>query len=142
MNAEFPSVSAAAVGRPSRFSYHMTIPTDARTLFFDGVVKYDLRGAAQRHTFGAGRYGSEAPFAPREGASAEDDGYLFTFVQDARDGASELWIYDARELARGPICRARVPQRVPLGFHATWMDGAASGAAAAGGAATGSGGAA
>ena len=121
-NAEFPTMNARFAGRPSRFSYHVTIP-EARTLLFDGIVKYDGPRAVAHHAFGAGVYGSEAPFAPREGATEEDDGYLLTFVHDTARDASELWIYDARELASGPIARAAVPQRVPLGFHATWVEG-------------------
>ena len=127
--AEFPSIDARACGRPSRFSYHMTIP-DARTLFFDGIVKYDTTSGAAiaHHAFGDGVYGSEAPFAPRVGASEEDDGYLLTFVHDTRAERSELWIYDARAIERGPVARAAIPQRVPLGFHATWAPGDAIGA--------------
>lgn len=122
-NAEFPSINARFGGRPSKFSYHMAIP-EARTLFFDGIVKYGPRGELSRHTFGPGVFGSEAPFAPREGATEEDDGYLLSFVQDTARDASELWIYDARALEEGPRCKAVIPQRVPLGFHATWVEGA------------------
>ncbi|MCB9598552.1 MAG: carotenoid oxygenase family protein [Sandaracinaceae bacterium] len=119
LNAEFPTMNADFAGRRSRFGYHVTIP-DTRTLRFDGVVKYDDGRRVARHAFGDGVYGSEAPFAPRVGATEEDDGYLLTFVQDTRAGASELWIYDARAIERGPITKARVPARVPAGFHATW----------------------
>jgi len=121
-SAEFPSIDARVAGRKSRYSYHMTIP-EARTLFFDGIVKYGPEGEVARHAFGPGVYGSEAPFAPREGSAAEDDGYLLTFVHDTARDASELWIYDARALDEGPRAKAAIPQRVPLGFHATWVEG-------------------
>ena len=123
--AEFPTINARFSGRRTRFSYHVTIP-DTRTLLFDGLVKYDRDRAVAHHAFGDGVFGSEAPFAPRAGATEEDDGYLLTFVHDSTRDASELHIYDARALERGPITRAAVPQRVPLGFHATWVEGEAS----------------
>ena len=55
--------------------------------------------------------------------SAEDDGYLVTFVHNANDQKSEVHIFDARSLASGPITRIILPVRVPEGFHATWAPG-------------------
>jgi carotenoid cleavage dioxygenase-like enzyme len=121
LNAEFPTAHLGLQGVKSRFGYCATLAHDP-TLFFDGFVKYDLAdGAATRYDLPAGARGSEAPFAPAEGATAEDDGYLVSFVHPPGADASELWIMDARALERGPIARARVPGRVPAGFHATWV---------------------
>ncbi|MBN6037165.1 carotenoid oxygenase family protein [Amycolatopsis sp. 195334CR] len=120
-NTEFPSVDSRKVGRLSRFAYHVSISPES-TLLFDGLVRYDnATGVKAEHRFGPGRWGSEAPFAPRDGATVEGDGYLVTFVQDEREGVSELDIFDAGDLAAGPVARVLLPQRVPLGFHATWV---------------------
>ncbi|WP_410650928.1 carotenoid oxygenase family protein [Amycolatopsis sp. cmx-4-54] len=121
-NTEFPSVDSRVVGGRNRFSYAVHISPDS-TLKFDGLVCYDNRaGTKTEHRFGPGRWGSEAPFAPRDGAAAgSDDGYLVTFVQDEREGRSELDVFDAADLAAGPVARVLLPQRVPLGFHATWV---------------------
>ena len=73
--------------------------------------------------FGAGIYGSECPFAPSTVARQEDDGYLLSFIQDEVNDRSELWIYDARDVLAGPCARLGIPQRVPLGFHACWVEG-------------------
>ncbi len=131
-NTDFPSVDRSRVGRKTRFSYNMSLEVKTTT-FFDGIVKYDLEtGKSESLRFGDGLYGSESSFAPRTKrsaeASAEDDGYLFTFVQDTRveaNGASELWIIDARDVAKGPVARVKMPSRVPIGFHATWVSRAA-----------------
>ncbi|HOP19882.1 MAG TPA: carotenoid oxygenase family protein, partial [Amphiplicatus sp.] len=62
-------------------------------------------------------------FAPREGAVAEDDGYVITFVTDAATGASEALVIDARNFSKPPLARVKLPQRVPAGFHGVWAPG-------------------
>jgi carotenoid cleavage dioxygenase len=37
---------------------------------------------------------------------------------------SYLTVFDAHDIARGPVARIAMPQRVPNGFHATWVSGA------------------
>jgi carotenoid cleavage dioxygenase len=121
-NMEFPSIRQDRVGTPTRFSYNMHISPE-KTLLFDGVTKYDAQlGRAETYWFGDGKWGSEAPFAPRPGSTAEDDGYLVSYVYDERDQSSEVHILDAAAVTDGPLCRLGIPFRVPLGFHATWVD--------------------
>ncbi|MEV6984977.1 carotenoid oxygenase family protein [Sphaerisporangium sp. NPDC051017] len=120
-NTEFPSIDARLTGYPTRYAYNVSVK-DAETNLFDGLIRYDnVTGERQRYDFGEHRYGSEAPFAPRDGATGEDDGYLVTFVTDEREGASEVQILSAADLTAGPIARVLLPRRVPLGFHATWV---------------------
>lgn len=120
-NTEFPSIDARLTGQQSRYAYNVTISPE-ETLMFDGVVRYDeVTGAKSEYRFGPGRWGSEAPFAPRDGSKGEDDGYLVTFVQDEREQRSELLILDAADVAAGPVGRVLLPHRVPLGFHACWI---------------------
>jgi carotenoid cleavage dioxygenase-like enzyme len=123
-NTEFPSVPTALVGRASRYAYNVRI-SPSPTLLFDGIVKYDtVSGGSSRFAFGDGRWGSESPFAPRAGGpSAEDDGYLVSFVHDEGTGRSEVVVLDAADLTAGPVARVLLPQRVPIGFHATWVKG-------------------
>jgi carotenoid cleavage dioxygenase-like enzyme len=122
-NSEFPSINQGRVGRRSRYAYNMHISPESE-LLFDGLMKYDVEsGVAVTHRFGEGRWGSEAPFAPRPGASAEDDGYVVSYVYDEREGRSEVEVLDAADLTAGPVCRIKLPVRVPIGFHATWVPG-------------------
>lgn len=122
-NAEFPSIDQRVSGRRGRFAYSMDIPRTA-PLDFAGIVKYDLTsGASTRYAMPKGVFCSESPFAPREASAGEDDGYLTTFVVDENTGASELWIFDAQTLTDGPVCKLKLPRRVPRGFHACWVDG-------------------
>jgi carotenoid cleavage dioxygenase-like enzyme len=120
-NIEFPSVDSRVVARPHRYSYNMRLSNDD-TLLFDALVRFDSSsGEKVVHEFGPGRWGSEAPFAPRDGSTSEVDGYLVSFVTDEREGRSEVAIFDAADVAAGPVARVLLPQRVPVGFHATWV---------------------
>lgn len=120
--SEFPVVNNACAGRRTRYSYHV-IFDDCIPQRFSGLLKYDLQtGAAERHEFPEGVYGSEPAFAPRIGAVEEDDGYLITFTAD-HDGKSEAHIIDARNVSAPPLARVMLPQRVPIGFHGVWAQG-------------------
>jgi carotenoid cleavage dioxygenase len=119
-NAEFPMISPQFMGRKNRYAYLADIPLDIPATF-DALLKVDLHtGRTERFAYGPGVYGSEAPFAPR-GEGAEDDGYLMTFVTDTNDWTSACWVFDATQVAAGPIAKVKLPHRVPAGFHATWL---------------------
>ncbi len=121
VTTEFPMVDARLIGRRNRYAYVQSINSEV-TMFFDGLVKYDLdTGASERYDYGRGRFGSESPFAPRPGQRAEDDGYLVSFVYDGTADRSELVILDAADISAGPVGRVVLPQRVPNGFHACWV---------------------
>jgi carotenoid cleavage dioxygenase len=89
---------------------------------FDGEMKYDNEtGEIQVHQFGDGRESGEAVFAPRINAKSEDDGYVICFVYDENLGTSECQIIDALRFEDEPVARIKIPQRVPHGFHASWV---------------------
>ncbi len=124
--SEFPVVNHAHVGRKSVFSYHVVMDDHVEQRY-SGLLKYVLTtGDAIAHEFPKGVYGSEPAFAPREGAAAEDDGYVVTFVADAASGRSEALIIDARNFSVDPLARVLLPQRVPAGFHGCWAPGSES----------------
>jgi carotenoid cleavage dioxygenase len=122
--AEFPTTTGAWLGRKKRYSYHQVIPHEIPATF-EALVKYDLeQGTRERFDYGPGIYGSEAPFAPREGGVEEDDGYVVSFMTDVNDWSSSCWVFAANDIAAGPLAKVKLPQRVPAGFHATWIPAA------------------
>ncbi len=127
VGSDFPRVHDGLLGARTRYVYTARIQ-DKRgdgLPWVDAVVKYDLdTGNTESHAWGSGRFGGEAVFVPRTVARSEDDGYLVTFVWDEREQRSELVIVDAQDLARRPLARVILPQRVPFGFHGLWLDGA------------------
>jgi len=117
---EFGTVNANYAGRPYRYTYSTTAKPGA--FLFDGLMRTDVTtGATEDYRFGDGVYGSEAPFAPRRGSTAEDDGYLVTFITDMNRNSSECLVLDASRIADGPIARVRLPERISSGTHSHWM---------------------
>ena len=111
----------------SKYSYHQRIPLlheGGRTLRFTGLVKYNNdTGQSSQWDYGDGVFGSEAVFAPKPGAdrrSEEDDGYVITLVTDSNTWRSHCLVFDATDIAQGPVARVTMPRRIPFGFHATW----------------------
>jgi carotenoid cleavage dioxygenase len=124
LNTEFPMINAWYQGHKNRYTYHVLMGR-MRTLeqpHFAGLAKYDLeKGSAITYHPGEGYWFSEAPFAARHNPQSEDDGYLVGFVWNGLENRSEVWIIDAQKLANGPVARVLLPQRVPHGFHSTWV---------------------
>jgi carotenoid cleavage dioxygenase len=73
------------------------------------------------HDHGAGRSTGEAVFVPRQGGTAEDDGWLMSYVYDATTDRSHVVVLHAQDLAAGPVATVHLPQRVPFGFHGNWV---------------------
>ena len=118
---EFPRMDNRVLGRKSRYSYN---PRIARvdTINFDGVIKHDAQtGASKQYLYPQGFYGGETTFAPRIGSSAEDDGYVVSYVAEAATGAGELYILDAQNIEHGPVARVQIPGRLPVGYHTWWV---------------------
>lgn len=120
LGAEFPKVADSLVGQPYRIGYITEFGKDTPTI--EAFHKYDmLTGAKTSHRLSDGRKGGEAVFVPAAGGSAEDDGYLMSFVYDPNADKSELVILDASNLANDPVARIHLPARVPAGFHGSWI---------------------
>ena len=120
---EFGMMNQRTTGLPYRYAY--SAQAKPGWFLFTGLVKHDLeRDTSTAVSFGAERYGSEAPFAPRVGGTAEDDGYLVSFITDETAQSSECIILDAQHIEDGPVCRLRLPHKLSSGTHATWAAGA------------------
>lgn len=123
---EFPRINDRFLTRSgARFSYNPRV-APRTTLLFDGLIRYDLHSGESTHlTYGEGCFGGEAIFAPREGATDEQDGWILTFVHDERENSARFIVVDARDYEAGPVATIHLPRRVPIGFHADWVPGSA-----------------
>jgi carotenoid cleavage dioxygenase-like enzyme len=122
---EFPVINNAYCGLRHRFGYCAVAGFSgdhhAFDLEFRGVAKIDYTDMSMKewHT-DEGERNDEFVFVPKKGSSAEDDGYLVGFTVCAGAQRSNLVILDAATLS--VVCRLRLPQRVPHGFHGNWIN--------------------
>ncbi len=116
---EFPMINGRYGGRRHRYIYEAR---GAHGLFaFNGLIKRDVEsGTEELFEFEPGVFVSETVMAPRVGSRGEDDGYLITFSIDVNADESQCLIFDAAQLAAGPVTRIRLPERICSGTHATW----------------------
>ena len=56
---------------------------------------------------------------PRSADAPEGDGWLVAVVYRGAEDRSDFVVFDAG-VAAGPIATAKVPRRVPFGFHGNW----------------------
>nr|WP_315459132.1 carotenoid oxygenase family protein [uncultured Sphingorhabdus sp.] len=118
---EFGMMNQRYLGLPYRYAYSTT--SKPGWFLFNGFVKHDLKtGESWQVMLDEGRYGSEAPFAPRINAVDEDDGYLVSFVTDENRGTSECILIDCKKFDEGPVCRIQLPHKISSGTHAHWAD--------------------
>ncbi|PZQ78117.1 MAG: apocarotenoid-15,15'-oxygenase [Variovorax paradoxus] len=124
VNQEFPVINSWMQGYKTRYSWNVLMGRSNRAEDprFCGLVRYDLeKNTCAAYHEGPDKWFSEAPFAPKDNWKEEDDGYLVGFMWDGAAKSSSVVVFDARDVARGPVARIRLPQRVPNGFHATWV---------------------
>ena len=117
--SEFGMINGRHAGRRHRYSYN-ALATDG-IFAFNGLVKHDIdTGDEETVHFPDGVFVSETIMAPRDGSTAEDDGYLVTFSSDMVNDTSECLILDAAAPSDGPVAKIRLPERICSGTHSTW----------------------
>ncbi len=115
---EFPRHRGSLTAKPYQFGYCANLGYEPGW----PTLKFDMN-SGQRWSFdhGSGRSAGEPVFIGRQGATAEDDGWLITFVHDEPNGTAELVILDASDFNRAEVARVLLPQRIPFGFHGNWV---------------------
>jgi len=85
--------------------------------------RYDFEtGDVKLWEFGAEANAGEPAYVPNPDSDREEDGWVTNFVYTPGEGAF-LSLLSAGDIDGGPVCKIRIPGRVPNGFHGNWMDG-------------------
>lgn len=121
---DLPAIDHRRVGRPNRHTWflHVDTPADGGPGEFAGISRRDTRsGAMDRYDPGEQIRMNEGTFVPD--GTTEGQGWLLAYGWDRARGASDLMVFDAMAMAKGPIASVHLPARVPYGFHGWWIPG-------------------
>jgi carotenoid cleavage dioxygenase len=123
MSAEFPRIDDRLVGHKNRWGYAATAtPGEDANGLFRRITKYDRQGGPSIHRAPVdGRWVGEPIFVPRHAGAEEDDGFILNLVHDAHRDASAVEILDARAIDADVLARLWLDERVPVGFHGSWL---------------------
>lgn len=123
---EFPQIDLRQAGKPYRHGWYTTTDGQLKSTLDVNQSLYNTIGHWDHENNSTVQYScgqsmvSEALFVPRSGGAAEGEGYLLAVSTDFDTRLSSLLIFDALDIAAGPLARAALSHRVPPGFHGTW----------------------
>ena len=119
--AEFPRIHPNLNGQFNQFGYSLGVGSQQKP-DFGRIIKYDFtKNINEVYELGEGKRGAEPVFIPSENQKYEDEGYLMAYVYDKASDKSDLVIFNAQNIKSGPIAQIKLPQRVPFGFHGSWV---------------------
>jgi len=105
-------------GKPYQFTYGVSTHGDTKD-FINELVKIDTHlGAVSKRWHIDGHYPSEPIFAPRPGATAEDDGVVLSTVYNSISDTSYLLVLDGQTFEERATADTTI--RIPFGFHGRW----------------------
>jgi carotenoid cleavage dioxygenase len=121
MAGEFPRFDERRAGLSYRhgwFAANTRRPGDVR---FDAIAHVDLvTGKRAFYELPLGDASGEPIFVPGKAGAAEGDGWLLSVVYRASEDRSDFLVFEAADIAAGPVATAAMPRRVPFGFHGNW----------------------
>ena len=121
MAGEFPRLDERRAGLSYRHGYFAADTTDSGKVLFNGIAHIDFQtGKRVVDEFARGDVPGEPIFVPRSRDAAEGDGWLVALIYRGAENRTDFVVYDAMNVAKGPVGIAELPRRVPFGFHGNW----------------------
>lgn len=131
---EMPKINENFVGYKHKYAYADVVDIEASKKVgmpkYGKLVKLHLQdmilGESVKKEFydpGPNTYLSEPLFVPRPHSIDEDDGWIVTYVHDETSNISQVHILDSKNFSAKPLAKIHLPQRVPYGFHSTFVHG-------------------
>lgn len=119
---ELPSRDLRRTGREHRHGYFSQTRPAEDTVDLGGVIKHDYR-TGDRAVWDPGptQHSGEWFFVGDDAGDGDDEGWLLGYVTDEATMRSRFVVLDASDVESGPVASVALPQRVPYGFHATWV---------------------
>tara|TARA_B100000378_G_scaffold206493_2_gene169743 strand:+ start:285 stop:1697 length:1413 start_codon:yes stop_codon:yes gene_type:complete len=91
---------------------------------FNSIAHYDHK-SAKKEWFSLPKHDAvgEPVFIPAKNNSDEGEGYLICTAYRGQENRSDLLVLDAQNIQDGPLATAKLPHRIPFGFHGNWKNG-------------------
>lgn len=121
---EMPQTDPRYQGRPYRHAFFLALGPVG--LDGAGLAHADLAsGTEEIWDCPRGTTLHEPQFVPRAPDAAEGDGWVVTIHDRRPEGYANLLIFNAKNIAAGPIATIRLPVRVRCTFHGMWVTASA-----------------
>jgi carotenoid cleavage dioxygenase-like enzyme len=123
---EFPVYDLRRTGRPTRHAYMMASqwPAAEPVFGFNVLRAIDQQTAqVQDWRYGDGIVAEEHVFVPAPGSDVENQGWLVGTALDWKRRVTMVSIFDAAQVAAGPIEQVALPYGLPLGVHGRFYAG-------------------
>src|SRR6201996_2637926 len=126
LTGEFPRIDDRRAGLANRHGWYACANPELPTFgALSGIAHVDGSGNRLGHyLLPKGDTISEPVFVPRAADAPEADGWLLATVWRARENRSDLAVFNATDVASGPVALVQLGHRVPAGFHGNWVDAA------------------
>ena len=137
---EFPRIDDRFTGQKTRHGWFLEMdprrPVELRGgsaagLLMNCLFYKDLETGAEQHWWCGPVSSLQEPcFVPRSKDAPEGDGWIVQICNRLDDHVSDLLIFDALDIAQGPVATVHIPIRLRFGLHGNWADAAEIGLAA------------
>ncbi|KAK9156811.1 hypothetical protein Scep_003385 [Stephania cephalantha] len=131
---DFPTMNTNFLGSKNKYAYTQVLDSAVSSksgmpnfkmfakLSFDENEKGNGQFVKEEyHRLEEGTFCSGLQFVGKPGGVDEDDGWLVCYVHDERRNVSQVYIVDAKKFSEEAVAKITLPQRVPCGFHATFI---------------------
>jgi carotenoid cleavage dioxygenase-like enzyme len=123
ISGEFPRIDERRAGLRSRHGWYACASPEMPLLGqLSGLVHVDGDGnRVARYLLPQGDTIGEPVFVPRAADADEADGWLLAVVWRGCENRSDLAVFEATDIAKGPVALVQLGHRVPDGFHGNWV---------------------
>jgi carotenoid cleavage dioxygenase len=130
--SEFPRIDDRFTGRKTRYGWGLEMdmkrPVELRGgsaggLLMNCLFLKDFETGAEQHWW-CGPVSSlqEPAFVPRAKNAPEGDGWIVQVCNRLEEQRSDLLIFDALDIEKGPVATIHVPIRLRFGLHGNWAN--------------------
>ncbi|XXG48093.1 hypothetical protein AAC387_Pa02g2625 [Persea americana] len=135
---DFPAINNSIMGMKNKYGYTQVLDTISSSnlgmakfnkfakLYFEEEENKFMKEGEKRikveyHVLEDNCFCSGLQFVGKPSGIDEDDGWLICYVHNEKTNLSQVHIIDAKRFPEGAVAKITLPQRVPYGFHGTFI---------------------